>query len=83
MGEMTINPSEYGIITLRSVGPGPGRGHKGEPGKGLQTIERLNMVEALEDPRFSELAEQVKNRLISIVRSYMRAGILSLEEITG
>ncbi len=78
---MLIDPAEYGVINVRSVGPGPGRGHKGEPGEGLHTIERLNIVEALEDPRFSELAEQVKDRLISIVRSYLENNVFSLDEL--
>lgn len=83
LGEMTIPPSQYGIITIREVGPGPGRGHKGESGEGLRTIDRMNIREALEDPQFSEIAGQVRDRLITIVRSYMRAGVISMEEITG
>jgi len=82
LGEMTIPPAQYGVITIRSVGPGPGRGHKGVPGSGLHTIDRLNIREALEDPQFSENAGQVRERLITIIRSYLRAGIISMEEIT-
>ncbi len=83
LGEMTIEPSQYGVITIREVGPGPGRGHKGERGEGLRTIGRLNIREALEDPQYSDIAGQVRDRLIAIVRSYMEAGVISLEEITG
>lgn len=82
LGEMLIDPSEYGVINVRSVGPGPGRGHKGEPGRGLHTIERLNIVEALADPRFSDIAEQVKDRLISIVRSYIANDVFSITELS-
>ena len=78
---MVIDPSDYGVITIRSVGPGPGRGHKGERGEGFRTIDRLNMLEALESPEFSELAEQVRDRFITIVRSYLRSGIISMEEL--
>ena len=78
---MDIDPSDYGVITIRSVGPGPGRGHKGERGEGFRTIDRLNMLEALESPEFSELAGQVRNRFITIVRSYLRSGIISMEEL--
>ena len=39
LGEMLIDPAEYGIINVRSVGPGPGRGYKRELGAGLRTIE--------------------------------------------
>lgn len=83
LGTLTIAPSEYGVITIREVGPGPGRGHIGERGEGLRTIDRLNMKEALEDPQFSEIAGQVRERNIAIVRSYVRAGIIFMEEITG
>jgi len=83
LGELTIAPAEYGVITIREVGPGPGRGHIGERGEGLRTIDRLNIKEALEDPQFSDIAGQVRDRLIAIVRSYMRAGVISMEEITG
>jgi len=79
---MTIPPNQYGIITIREVGPGPGRGHKGERGEGLRTIGRLNIREALEDPQFSGIAGQVRDRLIAIVRSYIRAGIISMEELS-
>jgi len=80
---MVIDPSDYGIITIRSVGPGPGRGHKGERGEGLRTVDRLNMGEALENPEFSDIAGQVRDRLITIIRSYMRADIISMDDITG
>lgn len=78
---MVIDPSDYGVITIRSVGPGPGRGHKGERGEGFRTIDRLNMLEALESPEFSEIAEQVRNRFITIIQSYLRSGIISMEEL--
>ncbi len=82
LGEMTIEPSQYGVITIREVGPGPGRGHKGERGEGLRTIGRLNIQEALEDPQYSDIAGQVRDRLIAIVRSYLDAGVISLEELS-
>jgi len=83
LGAMDIAPSEYGVITIRSVGPGPGRGHVGERGSGLRTIDRLNIREALENPEFSDIAGQVRDRLVTIVRSYIDAGVISLEELTG
>jgi len=82
LGEMTIPPDQYGIITIREVGPGPGRGHKGERGEGLRTIGRLNIREALEDPQYSDIAGQVRDRLVTIVRSYIDAGIISMEELS-
>ena len=82
LGELTIDPAEYGVITIREVGPGPGRGHIGERGEGLRTIDRLNIREALENPEFSDIAGQVRDRLVDIVRSYMRAGVLTIEDLT-
>jgi len=83
LGELTIPPAEYGVITVREVGPGPGRGHVGERGEGLRTIERLNIREAMADPQFAEISGQVKDRLVAIVRSYIGAGVIAVEEITG
>ena len=83
LGTLTIAPSEYGVITIREVGPGPGRGHIGERGEGLRTIERLNITEALADPQFSEISGQVRDRLVAIIRSYIGAGVISVEEIKG
>jgi len=80
---MVIDPSDYGIITIRSVGPGPGRGHKGERGEGIRTVDRLNMGEALENPEFSDIAGQVRDRFITIIRSYLRTGIISMDDITS
>ncbi len=83
LGELTIPPAEYGIITVRSVGPGPGRGHVGESGEGFRTIDRLNITEAMADGQFSDISGQVKDRLVAIIRSYIEAGAISLEEITS
>ena len=79
---MTIDPSDYGLINIRTIGAGPGRGHKGVSGEGFKIIERLNIRDALQDPRFSELAEQIRERFILIVRSYIRAGVIQLNELT-
>ena len=83
LGELTIPPAEYGIITVRQVGAGPGRGHIGESTDGLRTIGRLNITEAMADSQFSDISGQVKDRLLAIIRSYLDAGAISLEEITG
>ena len=79
--DLHIDPSEYGLISIRSVGPGPGRGHKGEKGEGLKTIGRMNIIEALQDSRYSELAEQIRRRFIDIMRSYLTSGVITLEEL--
>ncbi len=80
--ELHIDPSEYGLISISSVGPGPGRGHKGERGEGLRTIGRLNIIESLQDSRHSKLAEQVRMRFVAIMRSYLASGVVDFEELT-
>ncbi|GAH03920.1 unnamed protein product, partial [marine sediment metagenome] len=37
---------------------------------------------AMADPQFAEISGQVKDRLVAIVRSYIGAGVISVEEIT-
>ena len=49
----------------------------------LRTIGRLNITEAMADSQFSDISGQVKDRLVAIIRSYIEAGAISLEEITG
>jgi len=83
LGALTVDPSDYPIVQLREVQPGPGRGHKGKGRGGWPVIGTLSITEVLEDPEYVDLGLQVKDRLIAIVRSYMRAGIISPEEITG
>ena len=80
---MTVDPSDYPIVQLREVLPGPGRGHKGKGRGGWPVIGGLSITEVLEDPEYSDLGLQVKDRLIAIVRSYMRAGIISTDDIMG
>jgi len=80
LGEMTIPPDQYGVITVRAVGPGPGRGHKGEREEGFRTIDRLNIIEALEDPQFADIAVQVRDRLITIIRIYIESGVISMKK---
>ena len=83
LGELTIPPSEYGIITVRQSGAGPGRGHVGERGEGLRTIDRLNISQAMADGQFADISGQVRDRLVAIIRSYIEAGAISLDEITA
>ena len=78
----TVDPSDYGFISIRAKGPGPGRGHRGEPGKGLHRIGKLTLIEALQDPRFSDLAEGQRQRLITMFKSYLASGVLELGEVT-
>ena len=79
--DFEIEPADFNIIQIREALPGPGRGHKGSGVGGFQVVDEMTIQQMLEDPRYRELAGQVKRRLIRIVRSYMAAGILSVEEL--
>lgn len=41
----------------------------------------MDIKEALAHPEYRDLAVQVKSRLIGIIRSYIVAGVISLEDI--
>ena len=81
--DMTIDPAEYPIVQIREVIPGPGRGHRVKGHGGWRTVEELSIAEVMEDPAYEELGLQVKERLVAIVRSYVRAGVISLVELSG
>ena len=79
--EMDTPPSEYTVIQLREGMPGPGRGHKGKGRGGFQTVGQISMIDALEDEAYAEVAEGMVNRLVAIIQDYMRAGIISPEDL--
>ena len=79
--DFNILPSEYGIFTIREALAGPGRGHKIKGHGGLRTIERISLSEGLRDPRFQHIAEQIRGRLIEIVKDYLENDIISIEDL--
>lgn len=79
--ELDIPPTDIPVIQLRSTEPGPGRGHREKGVGGFHTVGQLSMAEALEDPAFSELAESMLNRLILIVKEYVRAGLIDPKDL--
>ena len=83
LGELTVDPSRYPIVQIREALPGPGRGHKGKGRGGWPVIGTLSITEVLEDPEYADLGLQVKDRLIAIVKSYMDAEVISINEITS
>jgi len=48
---------------------------------GFRVVDEMTIQEMMEDPRYRELASQVKRRFIEIVRSYMAVGILNIDEL--
>ncbi len=83
LGALTVDPSDYPIVQIREAKPGPGRGHKIKGRGGWTVIGNLSLPEVLEDPEYADLGRQVKDRLVAIVRSYVKKGLISVEEITG
>ncbi len=82
LGALTTEPSEYPMIQIREVQAGPGRGHKGKGQGGWPVVGTLNVVEVFEGTEYADLGLQVKDRLVAIVRSYMKAGVIDLKELT-
>ena len=82
LGALTVAPSEYPIVQIRDIQAGPGRGHKVKGHGGWPVIDTLSITQVLGDPEYADLGLQIKDRLVAIVRSYMKAGIISMEEIT-
>lgn len=81
--DFEVEPSDYPLIQIRDALPGPGRGKKikGAGGFKADREESMNILEMLETPEYRDLALAIKRRLIKIVRSYMAAGILSVEDL--
>lgn len=81
LGDFERDPADTPVIQLREVSPGPGRGHKGSGVGGFPVVAELSLAEALEDPAYSELAEEIRSRLIFIIRDYLKNGIININEI--
>lgn len=81
LGELVVPPSEFPVIQVRVAMAGPGRGHRATGTGGFPTALELSMGEALEDPAYGDLAKQMRDRLVEIVKSYIGAGYLDPQEL--
>ena len=81
--EFEIEPSTFNLVQFREPNPGPGRGNKEKGVGGFQAVPEMGMTiqDMLEDPEYRDLGLQLKDRLIQIVRSYMEAGVLNIDEL--
>ena len=79
--DFEIEPADFNLVQFREPNPGPGRGRREKGVGGFRVVDEMTIQDMMEDPRYRELASQVKRRLIKIVRSYMAAGILSVDEL--
>ena len=75
------DPGETGFIMFMEQSAGPGRGRHRKIGGWTKTRE-LSLGEALADPDFTDIAEDYKAKLISLVRSYLANGVLELDELS-
>ena len=69
------------IIQLREALPGPGRGHREKGTGGFQVVGTLSLADALGDPELEGLAIQMKDRLVMMVREYVKAGFIDKAEL--
>lgn len=76
-----VDPAKYYVVEFRSVNPGPGRGKKVKGEYGFKTVGGLNFSDALKDPRYRDLASDVKKRLLAILRAYLKAGVIKKSEV--
>ena len=81
--DFDVEPADFNLIQFREPGGGPGRGRREKGVGGFQAVPEMGMTiqDMMEDPRYRELASQVKRRLIKIVRSYIAAGVIDPEEL--
>ena len=77
----SVPPSEFPVIQVRVALAGPGRGHRATGTGGFPTALELSMGEALADDTYGHVAKQMRERLVEIVKDYIRAGILDPQEL--
>lgn len=75
------SPGDTAFIMFMEQSAGPGRGRREKVGGWTKTRE-LSLGEALEDPEFHDVAQDFKNKLVSLVRDYIDRGVISFEEIS-
>ena len=80
LGQLTTPPSDFPILEIREIQPGPGRGHKGEGG-GFPLVSTQSIVELLNNPEREFISQDVLNRFKAIVKDYIAAGVIDREEL--
>lgn len=77
---------DWTVRQIRQMLAGPGRKHKGKNrDTGFPAIEAqgLSIVEMAKDPAYDDIVKAIKGRLIKIVLAYIKAGIITKEELTS
>ena len=75
-----LPPSETSIIEIKEALAGPGRGHKIKGMGGFQVVETLNIIEMLNEDRYSEQAEHILKILKHIFDDFIRVGLFDISE---
>ena len=81
LSPLTTPPSEYGILEIREILPGPGRGHKTVVGGGFPIIATYSIVEMLNNPEYEPHAQDILARFKAIVKDYISTGVIDREEL--
>ena len=80
LGPLSTPPSEFPILEIREIQPGPGRGHKGEGG-GFPLVATYSLVEMLNNPQYEPHAQDILERFKAIVKDYIATGVIDREEL--
>ena len=80
LGQLTTPPSDFPLLEIREIIPGPGRGHKGEGG-GFPIVATYSIVELLNNPERAFIAQDILERFKATVKDYIAAGVLDREEL--
>ena len=71
----------WDVLQVRAIEAGPGRGKEGAGGFPRIPEESMSILELAEHPEHADLVYAIKTRLIKMVQGYIKAGIISKEEI--
>ncbi len=76
---------KWALMHTREAKGSPGRGKRIKGVGGFQIVEGsgLSIMEMLDDPEYAPYAEAVKNRVLLIVREYLRVGAITPAEVAG
>ncbi len=76
---------EWALMHTREAKGSPGRGNRVKGVGGFQLVEGsgISIMEMMDDPEYAPYAEAVKNRVLLIVREYLRVGAITPAEVAG
>ena len=77
--------SSWKILQVRHAEPGPGRGRRisGVGGFKIDQDRSLTIQDMLMSEEYRDLALAIKSKLLLIIQEYLKAGILSKNEINS